>query len=79
MAKINVKIKQKSHNGDGPYFAGAGMYFGFKFEQLGEDLVASVEDDAIESLVDAKKVTKISAAVYKEMIAEAKDADKKAK
>ena len=40
MAKINVKLKQKPHNGEGPYFSGAGVYFGFKFEQLGEELVS---------------------------------------
>lgn len=75
MAKINVKLKQKPHNGEGPYFSGTGMYFGFKFEQLGDELVATVEEKDIISLVDAKKVTKLSAAVYKELLEEVEESE----
>lgn len=68
---INVKLKQKNHNGDGPYYSGTGVYFGFPFEQVGEELVATGDEKDFESLVKAKKVIKLSANALKELKAEA--------
>lgn len=70
------KLKQKAHNGDDPYYAGAGMYFGLPFEQVGEDLVAEGEEEDFASLVKAKKVTKLSANALKELKAEVEEAEK---
>jgi hypothetical protein len=69
------KLKQKNHVGTDPFYAGTGSYFGFKFEQVGEDLVAEGEEKDFESLVKAKRVTKLSANAYKELVAEAKEAE----
>jgi hypothetical protein len=71
----HFKLKQKNHVGTDPYYAGTGMYFGFIFNQIGEDLVAEGEEDAFASLVKAKKVTKLSANALKELKAEAKEAE----
>ena len=71
----HFKLKQKNHVGDDPYYAGTGMYFGLLFDQIGEDLVAEGEEKDFESLVKAKKVTKLSANALKELKAEAKEAE----
>jgi len=71
---LNFKLKQKNHNGDDPYYAGTGVYFGFNFVQVGEDLVCTLpaaEAGAIDSLVKAKKVIKLSENAFKELKAEA--------
>jgi len=70
---IKVKLKQKNHNGEGQYYIGSGVYFGIRFEQIGEELVADVAEKDVESLIDAKKVIKLSDAVYKELVAEAEE------
>lgn len=70
----HFKLKQKNHVGTGPYYSGTGMYFGLLFDQIGEDLVAEGEESDFESLVKAKKVTKLSANALKELKAEAKEA-----
>lgn len=71
---LHFKLKQKSHNGDDPYYAGTGVYYGFLFDQVGEDLVCTLEEKEaknIDSLVKAKKVIKLSANAYKELQEEA--------
>ncbi len=71
----HFKLKQKNHAGDDPYYAGTGSYFGLHFEQTGEELVASGDEKDFESLVKAKKITKLSANALKELKAEAKEAE----
>lgn len=73
-SNINVKLSQPGHNGTGPVYVGSGMYFGIAFEQVGEELIANVSEEDIASLLDAKKVKKVSAAVLKELKAEAEEA-----
>ena len=68
---ISVKLKQKNHNGDDPYYAGTGMYYGMKFEQIGEELVAQGSEEDLESLIKGKRVIKLSANALKELKAEA--------
>ena len=65
------KLIQKNHAGDGQYYIGAGAYFGVQFAQIGEELVADVEEKEVESLLKAKKVSKLSAAALKDLKAEA--------
>ena len=72
---IKVKLKQKNHNGEGQYYIGAGKYFGMDFKQVGEELVADVVEKDVESLIKAKKLIKLSAAAYKELVAEAESED----
>jgi len=67
----HFKLKQKNHNGEGPYYFGTGLYFGLHFEQIGEELVAEGEEKDFESLVKGEKVTKLSANALKELKAEA--------
>lgn len=69
--KIHVQLVQKPHNKTGPYYVGAGRYYGFMFEQLGEHLVAEVDEEAAKSNIDAKRFKKLSANAYKELVAEA--------
>ena len=69
----HFKLKQKNHSGDDPYYAGAGFYFGLQFEQVGADLVAEGDEKDFDSLVKAKKVTKLSANALKELKAEAEE------
>ena len=72
---INVKLSQPNHNGTGPFYQGSAKYFGFSFVQIGEELIAvNVDEDDVASLLDAKKVKKVSAAVLKELKAEEKEA-----
>jgi len=63
----HFKLKQKNHNGEGPYYFGSGVYFGFRFEQIGEDLVAEGDEKDFDSLVKGKKVNKLSANALKEL------------
>jgi len=73
-ANINVKLTQPGHNGTGPVYIGSGLYFGIQFEQVGEELIANISEEDVASLLDAKKVKKVSAAVLKELKAEAEEA-----
>ena len=72
---IKVKLVQKRHEGDFPYYVGTGRYFGVQFEQVGDDLVATVDPDDVESLIKAKKVKKLSANACKELVQDAKETD----
>lgn len=63
----HFKLKQKNHAGEDPYYFGSGLYFGYQFEQVGEELVAEGEEKDFDSLVKAKKVIKLSAAALKEL------------
>ena len=49
-------------------------FFGIAFEQVGEELIANVSEEDVASLLDVKKVKKVSAAVLKELKAEAEEA-----
>lgn len=73
MSNIKVKLKQKNHAGDHPYYAGAGSYFGVRFEQVGDELIADVDAEAVDSLIKAKKLVKLSANAYKELVAESEE------
>ena len=70
-----VKLTQKKHTGTSPYNSGDGTYYGFPFKQLGEHLIADLKEKDVKSLVDAGRVKKVSDAVYKEMVAEAAEAE----
>ena len=69
----HFKLKQKNHVGTGPYYFGSGIYFGFQFNQIGEDLVAEGKAEDFESLVKGKRVTKLSENALKELKAEAEE------
>lgn len=69
--KIKVLLVQPNHQGEGPFYKGEGQYFGLRFEQVGEELVADVEEELAASLIKGKRVKKLSAAVFKELQAEA--------
>ena len=69
----HFKLKQKNHAGDDPYYSGTGIYFGLPFEQIGDELVAEGDEKDFDSLVKAKKVTKLSANALKELKAEAEE------
>ena len=62
-----IKLTQKNHSGVGAYYIGSGAYFGIQFEQVGEELIAEVEEKDVESLIKAKLVSKISAAALKDL------------
>ncbi len=70
---IRVKLVQKAHDQDFPYYNGSGSYFGTQFEQLGDELVAKVDEEAVKSLIDAKKFKKLSENAYKDLVKEAKE------
>lgn len=70
--KLKVKLVQKNHGGEGPYYIGSGLYFGVQFEQLGEELIAEAYEKDIDSLIKAKKFKKLSANAYKELVDEEK-------
>lgn len=67
----HFKLKQKPHASTGPYYFGSGSYFGLHFDQIGEELVAEGEEEQFKSLVDGKRVIKLSANAYKELKSEA--------
>lgn len=72
-ANVHVKLAQPNHMGQGPYYAGAGLYFGIQFEQVGEELIATGDEEDFASLLDVKKVKKVSVAVLKELKADAEE------
>jgi hypothetical protein len=63
----HFRLKQKNHTAEGPYYRTAGTYFGFKFDIVGDELVAEGDPDDFKSLVDAKKVFKLSVNALKEL------------
>jgi hypothetical protein len=67
---IKVKLFQKPHSQDFPYYSGDGVYFGILFKQVGLELVTEGDEAALKSLIDAKKVIKLSANAYKELLDE---------
>ena len=73
--EISVKLKQKNHAGDDPYYSGTAIYFGFHFEQIGEELVAQGLEKDFDSLIKGKKVIKLSANALKELKAEAAESE----
>ena len=70
--KIKCLLIQKSHDQDFPYYSGNGTYFGIECKQVGDELIANVEESLVESLLASKKFKKLSANAYKELKAEAK-------
>ena len=66
-----IKLTQKNHAGTGAYYIGSGAYFGIPFEQVGEELIAEVDEKAVESLIKAKLVSKVSTAALKDLKEEA--------
>ena len=69
----HFKLKQKNHAGDDPYYSGTGMYFGISFVQIGDELVAEGKAEDLKSLVDGKKVSKLTENAYKELLEEAEE------
>ena len=70
---VKVKLVQKAHDQDFPYYSGAGKYYGVQFEQVGDELVADVDEDLAGSLIAAKKFKKLTVNAYKELVAEASE------
>ena len=62
-----IKLKQKNHAGVGAYYVGSGAYFGVQFEQVGDELIAEVDEKDVESLIKEKLVSKISQAAIKDL------------